>query len=587
MLTKKNWFTLTIGIIFILLQLWLLFKLQLFGDESFYWLEGQHLDLSYAELPGWTAWMIRLGTETFGTNYFAVRIFSYLSFLSLFYAVHLISRHLKFRPNIIVLFSLPLLVLVAVMALPDIWLVFFVVWISYFLFIALKFNRTAHWLLLGVFIAFAINVHVRMWIWLFFAGFSFLFYFYKHKDLLRPAITVTLPIAVLGIIPILIFNQHNDYALFTFQFGRRHPWAFQISNLSFLISQLIVITPLVLVLWFKCILLLKKQKIHIKWLLLTAFMHWLFYVVMSLFADGLRTTIHWGLISYVPVIIISPFLIKNTKLLNTAIFTGGGVSLVLLILLSTIKGESTNIQARLLDNSLGWHELATNIKRIQQQEGVRNIVADYFMTASELAFELKQTNNIKVLPHEKSIKHGRQKQLEIMDFLLQNPTNYKQLALLVVEASTLKLKNAGKYYTQLCQYFNGVSLLETINITQANKQFHVFKVNQGEGCEIPALFYTDHTISNNIITISGWAILHEYGIKSIFIVNDKSEYAVNLMTLANSGIARQFPQIKDPNLPNTGFTFSIPLDKFRSKHYQIKAIGTNDKIYISQIFFLE
>ena len=49
-------------------------QLPLFVDEAFYWQEGQHLAWAYSDLPGLTAWLIRLGVEIAGNNHFGVRL---------------------------------------------------------------------------------------------------------------------------------------------------------------------------------------------------------------------------------------------------------------------------------------------------------------------------------------------------------------------------------------------------------------------------------------------------------------------------------------------------------------------------------
>ncbi|MBL4772314.1 MAG: glycosyltransferase family 39 protein, partial [Alcanivoracaceae bacterium] len=182
---RYHWFSYLIYAVFISLQLWLLIDLQLFGDEAFYWLEGQHLGLSYTELPGWTAWMTRLGTEIFGHNYFAVRIISYLGFISIFWAIWLINKNILgpkqyIHLNILLLMSMPIVVLIAVMALPDVWLMVFVIWLSYFFIKACSDNLKKQWVIIGLLMACSLNVHVRMWIWLFVACLVFLFVFYSQ-----------------------------------------------------------------------------------------------------------------------------------------------------------------------------------------------------------------------------------------------------------------------------------------------------------------------------------------------------------------------------------------------------------------------
>ncbi|HVK60764.1 MAG TPA: glycosyltransferase family 39 protein [Bdellovibrionales bacterium] len=44
-------------------------------DESYYWDWSRHMALSYYDHPGMVAWLIRLGTDIFGQNSFAVRFF--------------------------------------------------------------------------------------------------------------------------------------------------------------------------------------------------------------------------------------------------------------------------------------------------------------------------------------------------------------------------------------------------------------------------------------------------------------------------------------------------------------------------------
>jgi len=48
--------------------------LPLFVDEAFYWQEGQHLAAAYSDVPGLTAWMIRLGVEIAGGHRLGVRL---------------------------------------------------------------------------------------------------------------------------------------------------------------------------------------------------------------------------------------------------------------------------------------------------------------------------------------------------------------------------------------------------------------------------------------------------------------------------------------------------------------------------------
>ena len=593
------------GVIFglvVVLQVCLLWQLQLFGDEAFYWLEGQHLSWSYSELPGWTAWMTRLGTELFGQHYFAVRSISYLAYLSIFVVIFLIHKkyqqaHNNLHWHALLFLALPIMALVAIMALPDVWMLVFVSWLSYLLFYAVEKqnNSKTVWIGIGLLLACAINVHVRMWIWLFFSGLAFLVIFWSNPRVLRPAVLISLPIAILGFVPILVFNFQHDFPLFAFQFGRRHPWQFQIQNISFILAQFMVISPLVFVFWFRNVIKIKAYWANnqvIAWLLLSAFSHWLFYAIMVLFADGLRTTVHWLLISYLPVIVISGLMVvKINQAFKWTAYTGVFMTLLLLALLFK-QSEGSNVQARILDNSLGWRVLAENVREIQQQYQVDAVLADYFMTAAELSFELRKPNKVMVLSHKKNIKHGRQTQLKIMGMLLSNSRDFKDTALLIVEDSTLKLQEKGQYYQLLCNQFSQMELLRSVNVDNSNKLFHIFIINRAlennqQICQIPPLFYVESAERNAQVNIRGWVVLNKIGIKSVAIKHAGKVTKVDSDHLENTGIALQFPEISDPNQPFNGFEIDIKRPQFNATAFQILVIGNDDKQYLSQKYFLK
>lgn len=107
----------------VLLKLAIAARLPLFVDEAFYWLEGQHPAFAYSDLPGLTAWLIRIGTEVFGDGLLAVRLpFIAISALVPWLVVRLTAR--EFDPETAWISGcaallLPLLGSLGVMALPD------------------------------------------------------------------------------------------------------------------------------------------------------------------------------------------------------------------------------------------------------------------------------------------------------------------------------------------------------------------------------------------------------------------------------------------------------------------------------------
>src|SRR5690606_29331452 len=99
-------------------------RLPLFVDEAFYWQEGRHMSWAYSDLPGLTAWTIRLGGELFGDGVLAARaLFLAVSALLPWLVVRIAWR--EFDPRQAwtagcAALLLPLFGTLGVMALPDV-----------------------------------------------------------------------------------------------------------------------------------------------------------------------------------------------------------------------------------------------------------------------------------------------------------------------------------------------------------------------------------------------------------------------------------------------------------------------------------
>src|SRR5690606_27609353 len=100
-------------------------RLPLFVDEAFYWQEGQHLAWAYSDLPGLTAWLIRIGVEVAGNSHLGARLPFLLMGAALpWMMVHIVRREFGegrapwLAGTATVL--LPLAGTLGIMALPDV-----------------------------------------------------------------------------------------------------------------------------------------------------------------------------------------------------------------------------------------------------------------------------------------------------------------------------------------------------------------------------------------------------------------------------------------------------------------------------------
>jgi len=632
---------------------WLSFQaishLPLFGDEAFYWLESRFLDWSYTDLPGFTAWQAALAEKLAGQGYSGLRWLSWLAGLSLPWLgfwlawqfgdcirVRALARSGKDKALFtavcsrtemaalagLLIMALPLLRVIGVLVLPDVWLLFFSLLISTLFLQAIRTGQRGWWVALAVCVAVAVNVHVRLWIWLFFAALALLLV-WPRWSVWRRLLRWVLPAAILGLLPVLYFNFRHDWALFAFQFGQRHPWRWQPENLSLILAQILLVSPFLFWLWGWSLKSLWRWKTASpapenrpalpgaqrsppapgagltdrcvplgRWIAATAGLHWLFYAITGLFADGLRTTVHWMLASYLPVLALVPVwwcqrlaASQSSKprgvwLLPLAAVSGLALSLALALWLAQPEPAHDSRLARVLDNSSGWPEMARNVRKIAATEGIDRFLADVFMTGAELGFELDRTD-IRVLPHDKNIKHGRQAQLRLMG-LLHDPTEaVRQPTLLVVEDSTLKLQNKGRYYLDLCQMPGSLRWLGDLLAAGGNKKFILFRLDPPDGkssatahCQLPALFYAQHRVTPDGLRVTGWVVRHHanangpsgqkpaatrrLGLRFQTANGQWQQKPVHRQDIPNPGVARLFPALTDPALPQVGFEVQLP-----------------------------
>lgn len=498
------------------LQLTVMSQFGLFGDEAFYWLEGQHLAWSYAELPGFTAWVMAFAEWVFPHHPFFLRLIPWLAASSLPFMILAINRLIHPQSHshypAFLLWALPLVGLVSVLSLPDVWLLFFTVLSAYLLLKANNKQSRLWYVLLGLTLALGINVHLRFWLVAALFGTSTLWIYRHHKDTILKLLTISLPLAMLGLLPILWFNLQHDFPLLAFQLKDRHPWEFQLDHLYFIPVQLLVSTPLVMLLWLVLIPKSKTQWLKLKTdqklLLSAALMHWLLYFFLGFFSDNMRLNLHWPLLSYV-LLFCSFSYASPRRLVKLAVITGIMAHLALLttLLVWSQQAPLSKANQRITGHAQGWPELAAATKLLMNLQGKTEILADHFMTTAELAYQFNGTSIIKTLEHPLSDKHGRSLQLQVMGFQSARTT---ENSLIVIEQTAIKLQNQVDYYQRLCQQLGGLKLLSQLNTRDGNKSFHFFEQQTGQ-CDMPTLFYS----SNKDSTYQGWVLTRKDQLASL------------------------------------------------------------------------
>ncbi|WP_395377351.1 ArnT family glycosyltransferase [Marinicella sp. W31] len=576
---NKAWF-LILYLLSVALQCWLMLRYPLFADEAFYWLEGQHLAWSYAEVPGWTPWLAWFSTFLPDGSFF-VRLPHSLAAWLIPWAGIAISRRLLPQVSAwqtgLMLLSLPLLMLTGILAIPDIWLILISLLCILTTVLAIQTGNSRYFLWLGLCVAIGINIHIRFWLLLFVATIVTLFFFRHDKPFIRRCLSLTLPMALIGLVPVLLFNFDHEFPLLQFQLKDRHPWSFQIQHLIFFPLQILLITPLVFILMLRIMKTgFQHQQPLIRWALVIAVAHWLLYALLGFFADGLRFNLHWGLISYTLILTLTCVLHARSGWILLTALSGWLVSLAGGLLLMHWQQQpmaGSLLEKRITEHASGWQQLAKHTENLLQPG--QTLIADQFITASQLAYALNKPKDIRVLPHPANNKHGRQQQIEIMGLHYTSDTTD---GLVVIEQSALKLEQQAEYYQQMCALTGGLKLIGHMEI-RGIKKYDFFNIEAG-ACDVPTLFYLD--VKDDMV--SGWVITDKETFDNLnLVVNVTEQPIANLqpMRLQETPFLRSL----QPQRYNM-LGFKIPRSNFDDNALFRLCINKKDKtIELSPVFF--
>ncbi len=551
-------------------------RLPLFGDEAWYWLEGQHPAMAYSDLPGLTAWLIRLGVELGGHSSFGVR----WPFLLLAMAVPLLLRASAARwfgietglqtGTLALLF--PLLGGLGFLALPDVPLTFaaaLCLHASLQLTKAVN-SRAAVWLGLGLVVG-ALS-HYRFAL-LIVAGFCGLLLDVGGRRALRDRrVWLAIVAGALAWLPLLLWNLRHEVAGLSFQLAQRHPWSFHADGAWLPLSQLLLVSPLLLGL-----LLLSLRETWRHWrsrrvgawgvILGASAVPLLVYVALGFFADRERVTFHWLLQAYLPLLVVAPTLLARwSPPWRRA--TAALAALGLLGLFAYAGMAATPALREHLadsrwypDNFAGWREIA---EALPLREKLANdhieVVADNFMLGAQLAFALRQPE-LAVLDHPLNHKHGRALQLALwkLDTRLDQPSLSPRL--LVTEDSAVPLRQRLARYHGLCEQAGALPPPQVLNVDHGRKRFLLFLLGTTTGanatCVPPALAWVDGPAPGAVVgtnlEVAGWAFKDGVGIERVEITLDGSVVATAAYGITSPQVAVYWRISTDPAHPRVGF----------------------------------
>ncbi|MDH5834742.1 glycosyltransferase family 39 protein [Luteimonas kalidii] len=570
----------TLWTVTVLVKLAVAARLPLFVDEAFYWQEGRHLAWAYSDLPGLTAWTIRLGGELFGDGVLAARaLFLLVSVMLPWIVVALTRRECDAHAGWVAgcgALVLPLFAMLGVMALPDVLLALATLLALDAL--AKMLRRVSHANAAQLALALAIGAlsHYRF-IAALGAGFLALLLMPQGRALLRdPRVIIALTFGAAAWMPLLAWNVENAEAGLRFQLVDRHPWSLHLEGITFLGIQAVLVTPLLFVaLLVAAWRFRRNERPALRLLALSGGIVVAGFFVLGFFADTERVSFHWPLPGYVALLPLLPAVLAGwARWLRIATWALAGCGLVA-VLGYYVAVSTPQVRAQLAEfkwypsNFAGWDRLAGEVDRLRATlpPGTR-LVADNFKIGAELGFALGETD-IPVLDHPLNRAHGRAPQLKLWGLeVVSREALAGAPLLLVVGASDVPYRELLQRYHALCELLGPLPAPRVLNIDHGRQRFVLLAWPQGvaadpgeDSCRTPAMAWIDTPETGGRVAggfeVAGWAFKDGVGLSRVEILVDGRVVGEARYGLPSPGTAQFWRISNDPGHPDVGFRAQV------------------------------
>lgn len=588
----------------VLVKIYLALRLELYSDEIFYWFASTRLALAYSDLPFMASLLAGTGALLGGNEPFAVRSLFLLLGSSIPLLIYWIAKPLVSRIQALqaALFSLclPMAAFMGLLAVPDVPLVFFGLLMIGLAERASRIDTTTLWTTLGLVTALGLSTHYRFI--LFPAGlFVFLLLSRNHHHLWKTGrLWLAGAIALTGLLPALWFNLQHERSGIDYHFVERHPWTFQADGLLHPLIQSAVVTPLLYVtLLYVLFRLLRDgllRKDHRKLLLACfALMPLAIYLILAPWADGTRTTIHWPLSGYLPLLVYLPEALESLRnRLAQRLRAATSRMLVLVIPLTGFLGSLAGLagigsqgfneqlqglvgEGVLSNKMAGWKPLNNHLNTLLEQHSLPGevlVVTDNYYTASQIAFASGHTERLYTVDQDKAIRDGRLAQLAIWGIdsdALRREQAGREL-ILITEDSTLNVDRKLELMHRVCGYHTELAYLDQLILFGGDKVFSFYTGRLAAAglddapspCPLPSYAWLESPAQGDIIqgntSLSAWAFNNGNGVEKVELFLNGNHHQRLQRLQDRPDVVELMLAEEDPDAPTLGFRGEFDAD---------------------------
>ncbi len=569
-------------------------RLPLFVDEAFYWQEGRHPAWAYSDLPGLTAWLVRLGEMLGGHSTFGVRgPFLVIAALLPWWIVAIARRELgpqqAWTAGAFAVL-LPLLGTLGVLALPDVPLALATVAC---LDAGARLLRGVRWhavVVLAAGLAIGGLTHYRF-IAVIGVGFLALLMLAEGRRALRdPRVWLALAAGAFAWWPLLAWNLDNADAGLRFQLVDRHPWAFHPDGALFVAVQALLVTPLLLFALLRGGIAERGSQAEPgrRFLAWSGLLVLAGFFLLGFFADSERVSFHWPLPAYLALLPLVPLALmrwptrwRRATWALAAFGLLAGLGYYAAVSSPTMRERMATGKAYPA-NFAGWDVLAREVAAMRAtMPADTQVLADNFKLGAELGFALDDPR-IPVLDHPLNHHHGRAPQLRLWG-LHSDGRALRETApqLLVVGATDVEFKHQLTRWHALCDRVGPLPPPKVLNIDRGRQRFLLFALTgprDGAFCTAPAMAWIDTPADRAVVprrfVLEGWAFKDGVGIASVEVLLDGRTFARAVYGRARPEVAGFWGKWReggstDPQHPDVGFRAELDLGDRPPGRYRI------------------
>ena len=325
-----------------LVRVLLSFWTPIVADESYYLLWTQHLATSYVDHPALTAWFNFLFITIFQEPLLAIRLASLAAYCITCFFLYRIGRQFFTKQQTIYMTLLFMLIpyhyVIGITMQVEQLLISFSTAALYYFIRLIKSENTIFFIPLAIMCGLACLAKYTALLIIF--GMLVYLLFTKNRSLLNSFhFILALTLFALLLLPIVMWNLDYNWVSFQFHSNRISSFTGFDAAISFVLNQILYLSPVVVIYFFKTIYIKKKSQYEQIFLSLSLIC-WIPFFVLSFV-----TTVysHWTAISTIPMILFISYAFKEKLALICRYQTIFTLFVVIVLILATPLTNPINV----------------------------------------------------------------------------------------------------------------------------------------------------------------------------------------------------------------------------------------------------